>query len=184
VERIIVVGPPGSGKSTLARSLAAALDCPHVELDALYWQAGWTESEADAFGARAVAALGTGRWVADGNYFSHGSREAVWPRADTIVWLDLPRRTTFRRVVVRTTDRSLRRTELWNGNRESLRLALARDGLIPFAWRQHPSYGERYGRLMDDPGSDPALAHLRWIRLRSPRAIRRWMATMTGPAPA
>jgi len=37
--RIAVVGTSGSGKTTLARRLAAGLDLPFVELDAINWQA-------------------------------------------------------------------------------------------------------------------------------------------------
>jgi hypothetical protein len=39
-----------------------------------------------------AAATASGPWIADGNY-SHRIRQITWPAADTIVWLDLPRRT-------------------------------------------------------------------------------------------
>src|SRR5688500_3597481 len=44
-KRIIVVGSSGSGKSTLGEQLAARLDVPFIELDALYWEPGWVEAE-------------------------------------------------------------------------------------------------------------------------------------------
>ena len=40
--RIVVVGTSGVGKTTLAKDIAAALAIPHVELDALHWDPGWT----------------------------------------------------------------------------------------------------------------------------------------------
>ena len=39
--RVSVTGTSGSGKTTFARTLAAALGVPHVDLDAINWQAGW-----------------------------------------------------------------------------------------------------------------------------------------------
>lgn len=41
--RIVVVGTSGAGKTTLARGIAARLALPHVELDAINWQAGWRD---------------------------------------------------------------------------------------------------------------------------------------------
>jgi shikimate kinase len=38
-----MVGTSGSGKTTVARALAARLDIPFVELDAIYNQRGWME---------------------------------------------------------------------------------------------------------------------------------------------
>lgn len=45
----------------------------------------------------------------------------MFGRADTVVWLDLPRRVAVPRIVRRTLGRMLRGEELWNGNRERLR---------------------------------------------------------------
>lgn len=174
MERVIVVGPPGSGKSTLADRLADVLGCRHVELDGLWWGPGWTEAEPGAFGEQVRAATGAQRWVADGNYFTQGSRDVLWPRADTIIWLDQPRRITVPRVIRRTLSRSLGRKTLWNGNRESLRQILGSGSIIRFAWRAHPGYGARYEGL----DVDPDLAHLIWVRLRSPREVRRWLRSL------
>jgi len=87
--RISIVGPSGSGKSTLARRLAQALDLPHVELDAINWQAGWrglNEADPAEFARRIGEATAGERWVVDGNYSAF--REAAWARATDVVWLD------------------------------------------------------------------------------------------------
>jgi adenylate kinase family enzyme len=120
MRRVHVVGTSGSGKSTVAAALARRLGVPHVELDALHWLPGWQERPVAEFRAHLSAALVQSGWVVDGNYAAQ-SRDLVWAAVDTVVWLDLPRRTVMRQVVQRTARRWLRREQLWGGNRESLR---------------------------------------------------------------
>ena len=119
MRRVSVVGNSGSGKSTLATSLAVVLGVPHLELDGVFHQPGWVPLPEDEFRRAVAAAVAGDGWVTDGNYST--VRPLVWARADTVVWLDLPRRTVMRQVVWRTLRRAVTRQELWNGNRESLR---------------------------------------------------------------
>lgn len=170
-----MVGPAGSGKTTLAARLGVARALPHVELDALWWDPGWTEVGAEEFRRRLHPVVAGDRWVVCGNYYTTGMREVAWPRADTIVWLDLARWRTIGRILRRTLRRSLTRVELWSGNRERLGNILARDELLRFAWREYPKYRRRYSAIRDDPG----LAHLTVIRLGSPRSVRAWLAEVS-----
>jgi adenylate kinase family enzyme len=163
MRNVVVVGPPGSGKTTVGARVARQLGLRHVEVDALWWEPNWTEADLDVFRARLASTIAAEGWVLDGNYFSNGMREVVWPRADTIVWLDLARWVTIPRVVWRTGWRAARRMELWSGNRESLRLALRPDSIIVYAWKAHPKYNRRYETLEVDPN----LAHVTWVRRRS-----------------
>jgi hypothetical protein len=65
----VVVGGPGTGKSTLARVVSATLGAEYVELDALWWQAGWVPSDPAEFVMKTrERLLDTERWIADGNY--------------------------------------------------------------------------------------------------------------------
>jgi adenylate kinase family enzyme len=173
MQRVSVVGNSGSGKSTLAAALAARLGVPHVELDSIFHQPGWTELPRDEFRARVGAAAATDRWVIDGNY--PAVQDLVWARADTVVWVDLPRPLVMRRVVTRTVRRAVRRQELWNGNREPLSNFLSFDperSIIMWAWTQHAEYRLRYEEAM----ADPDWSHLRFVRLRSPAQIRAFLA--------
>jgi adenylate kinase family enzyme len=168
VRRISVVGNSGSGKSTLAVALAARLGIPHLELDAVFHQPGWTELPTDEFRRRVAEVAATDAWVIDGNY-SRG-RDIVWSRADTVVWLDLPRPVVMRQIIGRTLKRAVRRTELWNGNREPWCNFASLDpnrSVIAWAWTRHGAYRERYGAAM----VDPARSRLRFVRLRSEQAV-------------
>jgi adenylate kinase family enzyme len=49
-ERIVVIGMSGSGKTTLAWQLGQKLSLPHIEVDAIHWQAGWQWSRKQVLG--------------------------------------------------------------------------------------------------------------------------------------
>ncbi len=168
-----MVGASGVGKSTVARQLASSLGVPFVELDAIYHQPGWAPLAAEEF-RRQVAQLAAGdSWVIDGNYSV--VRPVVWARADTVVWLDLPRRVVMRQVIGRTLRRVIFRTELWNGNRErwsNLLSWVPEESIISWAWHRHAVYRERYAAAMQEPAN----AHLRFVRLGSHAAARRFLA--------
>jgi adenylate kinase family enzyme len=171
--RVSVVGNAGSGKSTVARALAARLDVPHIELDSIQHQPGWRPLPIPEFRSRVAEATAVGGWVADGNYSA--VRDLVWTRADTVVWLDLPRRTVMRQIVWRTVRRIALRVELWNGNRERWRNLFSRrpdESVIMWAWQRHPVYQARYLTA----STDPAWRHLTFIRIRSRDDIRRLLA--------
>jgi adenylate kinase family enzyme len=173
VRRVSVVGNSGSGKSTLARTLAARLGVPLLELDSVYHQPGWEPLPEDEF-RRVVTARASGDgWVVDGNYSA--VRPIVWARADTVVWLDLPRRIVIRQVAWRTVRRAVTRQELWNGNREPLANFLSwvpEKSIISWAWHNHAKYRDRYGAA----AADPANAHLTFIRLASRGDVNRFLA--------
>jgi adenylate kinase family enzyme len=169
-QRIVVAGTTGSGKTTLARRLAAAIDAPHVELDALYHEANWTPADVDVFRARVSAAIDAPRWVVDGAYASH-VWDIAWAAADTIAWLDYPFPIVLSRLFRRTLVRGAKRVELWNGNRESLRGQFAsRDSLFLWARKSHWKYRRNY----PDHFARPELAHARIVRLRGPRDAERF----------
>jgi adenylate kinase family enzyme len=181
VRRVSVVGTSGVGKSTLAASLAPVLGASLLELDSLQHQADWMPLPVEEFRARVAAAVAGERWVIDGNYSR--VRDLVWARADTVIWLDLPRRTVMRRVIWRTLRRVGGRAELWNGNRERWRNFFALDkeeSIIIWAWQTHASNQARYEAAM----ADPAHAHLRFVRLRSPAEVRRFLRSVSAECPS
>ena len=167
-----MVGTSGSGKTTLAARLAKAIGATHVELDALFWEEGWREADVETFRERAASALRSRRWVACGNYWSK-LNDITWAQADTVVWLDLPFRTCYRRIVIRTLQRSLMRVQLWSGNRETIGGLWQSDSLLREIRARKQQFATRYAEATDDP----QFAHVTVIRLRSPREVRRWSRT-------
>jgi adenylate kinase family enzyme len=169
-KRISVIGTTGSGKTTLASALSRQLHIPHVELDALHWGPNWEEASAEVFRERVSAALRGDKWVVDGNYSK--ARDIVWGRADTVVWLDYSLPVMMSRLIRRTLRRIARREELWQGNRETWRGAFfARDSLFMWQITTYRRHRRDYPALL----SRPEHAHLATVRLRSPRAARRWL---------
>jgi adenylate kinase family enzyme len=117
VRRVPAVGNSGAGKNA-ARRLAAMLDVPFLELDAIFHPAGLAAAAAGGLAAAGGPGDGERRLGVDGN--SSAVRDLVWARADTVVWLDLPRRTVLRELVWRTLCRTAAGRKLWNTNREPL----------------------------------------------------------------
>jgi adenylate kinase family enzyme len=170
VKRVWVAGVPGSGKSTVAAALARRLGVSHIELDALNHGPSWTQATPEELRARLDTAMAAspGGWVCDGGYESKLG-ETVASRAETVVWLDLPLPLVLGRVIRRTASRIARRTELWNGNRESLRMALSSDSIVVWAVRSHL----KKRRTM--PGVAARHPHVRLVRLRSRREVARFV---------
>ena len=118
----------------------------------------------------ALAAAPDG-WVVDGNY--HGKLgTSVLERADTVVFLDLPRRVALRRVLWRTSSRATTRKELWNGNRETFRNAFSRDSIVWWVIRQHGSYRTTWEPRLE------RLTGVDVVRLRSLREVRAWLQSI------
>jgi adenylate kinase family enzyme len=174
MRRVSVVGNAGSGKTRLAQRIAATIAVPHIELDAIHHLPGWKAIDPDTFMAEVGAITSMDGWVIDGNYRTVVVDGPVWQRADTVVWIDLPRRQVMRQVVTRTLRRIGRREELWNGNREPIRSLYAWDpheSIIRWAWTQHAKYQERFGTAM----TSSAFSHLTFIRLKSHGETEGWI---------
>lgn len=171
MNRVAIVGTSGSGKTTLAKTLTARLNLTHIELDALHWEADWTPTAAEPLRAKVQTALDAAPdgWVTDGNY--RAARPLILARADTIIWLDYPLWVPLTRVFRRSLRRMISRETLWNGNRERGAALWSRDNLIWWVLKTH----RRNRRTYTDLQADPTYAHLRWVRLRSPRECERWV---------
>jgi adenylate kinase family enzyme len=95
MKRILVTGNAGAGKSTLARQIADQLDLPYHSLDRVVWQPGWKKTPKAERDRQVRELTDQEQWVIDG--VSYAAQEA----ADTVIFLDLPRRLSFWRVLKR-----------------------------------------------------------------------------------
>jgi adenylate kinase family enzyme len=166
----VIGSASGNGKTTLGRALAEKLDVPFVELDSLVHGPGWVETPDDELRARVEPILAGEGWVIDGAY-RRKLGDLVLRSAETVVWLDLPIRVWFPRLLARTLRRIRGREPLWNDNRESLRTAFwGRESLFGYAIRMHFDRRRRYPE---------ELARYRVVRLRSTEEVERWLETST-----
>lgn len=173
-QKISIVGKTGSGKTTLAQQLAARLDMPHIELDALYWLPDWQGREPDDFLQRLNQKLNASeRWIVDGNYNSL-ARPIVWQHADTVIWLDYPLWFIYWRLVRRIVTRSVTRQTLWSGNRESLLRQLSTDSLLLHARGQHQRHRRTYPQWL----AQPEYQHLTLVHLRSHRQTQKFLTRL------
>jgi adenylate kinase family enzyme len=123
--RIVIWGATGSGKTTLAGELGRRLGLGVVDLDAIRHADGWDSTPWDEFREQLAARLDglSEGWVTAGSYSA--IMDAYLSRADTLIWLRLPWRVSFWRLLKRTFARAWDGDELYPGSpaRESWRLA-------------------------------------------------------------
>jgi adenylate kinase family enzyme len=176
--RIVFQGISGSGKTTLARTVAAALDVPFVETDALVHGPGWSETGDAELRELLRPTVEADGWVIDSDY-RRKLGTYVMEHADTVVWLDLPLRVSLRRLWRRTLPRIRLQQQLWNGNTESWRDAFGGwDSLFVYAIRKHVSQRRALPQLL----ARPELGHLEVVRLRTPGAVDAWLGTVADRA--
>jgi adenylate kinase family enzyme len=174
--RIAVIGATGSGKTTLAQRLGVILDLPLIELDALHWMPGWTEKPWPEIRSELDPMTRQDRWITDGNYSQ--VRDLIWPRADTIIWLDYPFLFIFYRLFIRTLKRVFLKVELWNGNRERFHENfLSKDSLFLWLVKSRRKHKKTYPLAFQDPQH----AHLQVLRLTHPHQTDRWLEQLKKP---
>ncbi len=89
MKRIAIIGSSGSGKSTLARQLGEQLNLPVYHLDQYYWNAGWQPAPRESWQQTVERLAKNKQWIIDGN--NRRTLDVRLGRADTVIFLDLPR---------------------------------------------------------------------------------------------
>jgi adenylate kinase family enzyme len=166
MQRVVVLGPGGAGKTELADAISRRTGLPVVYLDRIFWRENWTPAPLDEARRRLDAVIAGERWIIDGNFLDAG--DARFARADTVVFLDLARRTCLRRVLWRLVrDRRRRRADLPEGSREGFDPELLR-----WIWRYRKADRPRVLTLVAGlHGADVR-------RLHSPREVRAYLESL------
>jgi adenylate kinase family enzyme len=139
-KRIVVWGATGCGKTTVARRLGAALNLGVVDLDAIRHANGWNSTPFDEFRAILTERLDgfAQGWVVAGSYSN--IMDVYLSRADTVIWLHLPWRVSFWRLLQRSISRAWTQEPVYEGSpaRESFRLMfLDRESILLWSITHH-----------------------------------------------
>lgn len=165
MQRVIILGNGGSGKSVLAREVSRRTGLPVVHLDPIFWRPDWKAAPREDARAVLNRALAADRWIVDGNWVSAG--DVRFERADTAIFLDLPRTTCIARAARRSVrDRHSRRPDLPEGCREGLDW-----GFLKWMWNfDRDDRPQILARLHASPA--------RLVHLRSPAEVQDYASTL------
>ena len=171
--RINVIGTSGSGKSTFSERIAKKLNIPYIELDALFWNANWTESTDEEFFPKIQKAVVEEDWVLDGNYSR--TQDIKWQRVQMVVFLDLPFRIVLYRIVSRSLIRGYKGQELWAGNKESIwKHLFTRESMIWWVMKTFHKNRKRYTSLFDRMKN----SKIQFVRLRSKKEVEDFISQL------
>ena len=95
LKRILVTGNAGSGKSTVSQQLSSLLKIPVYGLDKIVWGPRWQRIAKQQCQSKLIEILENEQWIIDGVC----SQAAVM--ANVIIFLDMPRRACYWRVIKR-----------------------------------------------------------------------------------
>jgi adenylate kinase family enzyme len=168
--RILVIGCSGAGKSTLARRLSGKFGLPLIHLDAAYWLPGWKEPPRELWRRTVADLVARDQWVMDGNY--SGTFDLRMPRAEMIVFLDLPRLVCLRGILWRP-------LRYWGKQRPDMGLGCIERYDWPFVqyvWGFRDTQRPKIFQAIKTLGETAELVHL-----RSRNEVRAFLAD---PSPA
>lgn len=166
-KRINIVG--NGGKTTLSKAVAAKTGLTCIEMDAVFWKPDWQESTAEELtaGMEQAIASAPGGWIIDGHYWSKVG-DLVLRQADMVIWLDLPWKVMFWRMLRRSFQRAWDKNKICGDNTESWRQLFSTRSLWWYWVTHRKSHAQRSARLQSMlPAETPV------VRLRSARDLDR-----------
>ena len=159
------------GKSSLARALSEKLQLPRLEMDAIAWLPGWQMRDRD----ESISIIDhwvedhSDGWIIDGQHSV--ALDETLRRADTVIWLDLPFWTVYRRIVRRSLKRAWDRQKVCGDNVETWRHLLASRDSLPYFYVRRLLIGGHWKRqiaaretLLAESGTHVTLTRLHSAR--------------------
>lgn len=170
MKKAVVIGSPGAGKSTFARRLGEITGIGVFHLDRLFWKPGWVETPRPEWIELQRRIVENESWIIDGNYGA--TMEIRLQAADTVVWLDPPRRVCLWRAVKRAARYYGRtRPDMGEGCREKLDLEF-----LLYIWKFKKSgRGEILARL-----EEAREAGKRVVRLTTDSQAKNFLDSLDG----
>lgn len=170
--RVLVYGVTGAGKTTMAEAISRATGLPWHAVDNLTWEPGWVQVPLQEQRRRISEICAREEWILDAAYGPW--LDIPLERAELIVALDYPRWLSLQRLVWRTASRVIHKTEICNGNRESIRIAFSRQSILVWHFRSFTKRRRRIDQWSNTAGGPDVL------RFSRPRDAERWL-TGLGP---
>jgi len=169
MQRVLVIGSGGSGKSTVAAKLGELLNLEVNHLDKYFWSPGWVEPPRDEWIKTVTELTDRDSWIMDGNY--SGTLELRLQKADTIVFLDLPRVLCMWRIVKRFfVYRRGTRPDMAEGCRENLNLEF-----VEWVWNYPRRSRPKVVRLLQANADGKQIF---WLRSRSD--VKKFLSRLEG----
>jgi adenylate kinase family enzyme len=128
----------------LGRALYKALGIPQIDLDDLHFLPNWEVKESVEFICDVNSTIDQyDEWIVSGSYQTK-MKDSVWPKANIIIWLDLPLLTILGRYFRRTFRRVMFKEKCCGENYETLGHVLFKDNMLLHIFK---TYWNRKRRL-------------------------------------
>jgi adenylate kinase family enzyme len=141
MKRIMIIGSPGSGKTILAKKLATKTKLPLIHLDHLYWLPNFKKRSDEDYLGLVMQACRHDSWIMDGNSIRQLAKRISF--ADTIIFLDIPRKICIWRIIKRNILSIFTSEEFAPGCK-----VRARWGFFCYVWRWEKKYREEVLRVI------------------------------------
>ena len=158
-KKVILIGTSGCGKTTLGNRLAMLSGLKMIDLDNLYWEPLWVKQSEEVFFKLIQKEVANNSWIICGNYSR--IQKIIWPKADMIIWLDLPFLCCLYRVLKRSILQLITKKEFCNGNYETFSRLFGKHSILLWVWKTYARRKAVYSEYFTKHSDKPNLVRLR-----------------------